>query len=242
MKTNQHAGDAENRRSWKRLLPLLSLEFLLLSVLFLTALLAFAFIAHEAMLEKENLFDQQVFHFLAAYTTAEMINFMRSLSHFGSSIFLFPAYALICGYFLFKRQRRVSLHIVLIALSSFGMLHLLKRIFRRERPDLPLVEALSTYSFPSGHSLSSFVFSLILIKLVWKTSITVGWKWILSVLLILFSVSIGLSRIILKMHYPSDVIAGFCFGLIWVMLAFWLLRVIERRNTAASKDKQQPAV
>jgi undecaprenyl-diphosphatase len=241
MSITQHAGDADSRKSWKGLLPLLSLKFLLLSVLFLTALLAFAFIAHQAVFEKEDLFDQQVFDFLALYTTTEIINIMRSMSFFGSSAFLFPAYAIICAYFLFKRQRRVSVNIIVIALSSFGVLHLLKRIFRRERPDLPLVEALSTYSFPSGHSLSSFVFSLIIIYLVWKTKIATGWKWVMSILLILFSISIGLSRIILKMHYPSDVVAGFCFGLIWVLLAFWLLGFIERKDAALKQEQRKTA-
>ena len=227
---------ADSRKSWKALLPIVSLEFLLLSILFLSALLSFAYIVDEAVLEKENLFDRQVFQFLAAYTTAEVVSLMASISFFGSSAFLFPAYAVITVFFLFKKQVRSAINIVVVALSSTAVLHLLKRLFQRERPDVPLIESLSTYSFPSGHSVSSFIFSMVLIHVIWKTKIHPAWKWTGTILLLLFSLSIGLSRIILKVHYPSDVVAGFCLGLIWVLLSFWLLRRIGKKRESIKNE------
>jgi membrane-associated phospholipid phosphatase len=231
-------NDADSRKSWKALLPIFSLKFLLLSLLFLGALLSFGYIVDEAVLETENRFDREVFELLAAYSTAEMVSVMASISFFGSSAFLFPAYAVITAFFLFRKRVRPAINIVVVALSSTAVLHLLKRVFRRERPESPLIESLSTYSFPSGHSVSSFIFSIIFIYLIWKTSLHRVLKWIGSVLLLLFSFTIGLSRIILKMHYPSDVVAGFCLGLIWVLLSFWLLRRIEKKSESIKKEEK----
>ena len=136
------------------------------------------------------------------------------------------------------KKERPAINIVVIALSSTAVLHLLKRIFRRERPHSPLIESLSTYSFPSGHSVSSFIFSIIFIYLLWKTGLHRAWKWIGSVLMILFSLSIGLSRIILKVHYPSDVVAGFCLGLIWVLVSLWLLKRIEKKSESGKEQEK----
>ena len=161
---------------------------------------------------------------------------MSGFTFFGSSIFLFPAYTLIVLYFLFKRKRRIAINIAVIALSSTAMLHLLKRIFQRQRPDLPLITSLKTYSFPSGHAVSSFIFCMIIVHLIWETTLGKVWKWISTVLLILFSLCIGVSRIFLKVHYASDVLAGFCLGLVWVLLAFWLLKRIEKKDAALKHD------
>jgi undecaprenyl-diphosphatase len=67
-----------------------------------------------------------------------------------------------------------------------------------------------------------------------------AWKWVLSLLLLLFALSIGISRIILRYHYASDVLAGFCLGFVWALLSLWLLKMFRRshRNT----EPQQQAV
>ncbi|HEX2607298.1 MAG TPA: phosphatase PAP2 family protein [Flavisolibacter sp.] len=98
----------------------------------------------------------------------------------------------------------------------------LKNIFRRHRPEFPLFKELSSYSFPSGHALSSFVFCSVLIWLTWQTHWKPGWKWVLTILLVAFSISIGISRIVLRYHYASDVVAGFSLGFAWVLLSLWV--------------------
>ena len=230
MNKGEAIDEVENKRSWRSLIPVVSLKLVLISLLFLSALLSFALIAHEVVSETEADFDERLFRLIATYTTAELVSLMSAMTFFGSSAFLFPAYALLILYYLFTRQRRTSINIAVIALSSTGMLHLLKRIFQRQRPDLPLINSLNTYSFPSGHALSSFIFSMIVIHLIWKTKWKKLWKWISSSLMLLFALLVGLSRVILKMHYASDVIAGFCLGLVWVLLSFSLMERIENKN------------
>jgi undecaprenyl-diphosphatase len=160
---------------------------------------------------------------------------MKVVTLFGSRNFLVPVYALIIVYYLVQGKRMLGLHIALVALSGTTLSFGLKRLFQRARPDLPLIESLKTYSFPSGHSLSSIVFCSILVYLLWRSNTRAVWKWIFSVLLFSLAVLIGISRVILKVHYPTDVLAGFCLGFAWVIASFYLLGRIKKKSTQTVK-------
>lgn len=104
----------------------------------------------------------------------------------------------------------------------------LKNLFGRPRPQDPLLRTVSGLSFPSGHALLSVAFYGLLIYLVWHNIANKLLRWILIVLLILLILTIGLSRIYLRVHYASDVLAGFAMGVIWLVLSIWIVRRIER--------------
>ena len=187
----------------RQLLKQLPLKILFIVGLFIVALLLFSLITDEVIFDKEYEFDNKLVEFFAPYSEERFLRVMRVFTFFGSGKFLFPAYVLIVALLFIKRKFAVGLHIGIIAITSTVLSHGAKRIFQRARPDLPLIESLKTYSFPSGHALSSFTFCSILAYLVWKSRIHLMWKWILSILLFLFTVTIGLSRIVLKMHYAN---------------------------------------
>jgi membrane-associated phospholipid phosphatase len=208
----------------------LPLELLMMIGLFVASLLLFGFLIHEVIIKKEDLFDSKVTHFLSVYSSSEFISIMTFFTFFGSMKFLVPAYALLIAYYFSKRKIMLGIHLALIAITGTVLSFTAKRIFQRARPDLPLVQALKTYSFPSGHTLSSFIFCSILVYLFWNTNIRPIWKWIVSVLLFIFSLTIGISRIVLKAHYPSDVLAGYCLGFVWVILSFYLIKRIQSKR------------
>ena len=214
----------------RSLLKKLPLKFLLIAGLFIGVSLLFALITQEVIFEKEAEFDNKVIHFFSPYSNAAFIQLMEVFTFFGSGKFLFPAYVVIVAYLLMRRQTLISLHIAIIAVTSTALSQGAKRIFQRTRPEMPLIQSLKTYSFPSGHALSSFIFCSVLVYLVWRANIQTGWKWVFSIFLFLFSMTIGLSRVILKMHYPTDVLAGFCLGFIWVILSFYLLNRIQAKR------------
>jgi membrane-associated phospholipid phosphatase len=91
------------------------------------------------------------------------------------------------------------------------------------------MEPLKNFSFPSGHASSGFIFYGLLAYLIWKTNIPRAYKLIIATLLILLSLLIGFSRLYLRMHYPSDVIAGFCNGFAWLILSIVLLERLKKR-------------
>jgi undecaprenyl-diphosphatase len=105
---------------------------------------------------------------------------------------------------------------------------ILKQFFNRPRPVTPLLEPVKGLSFPSGHALMSMSFYGLLIFLVWENVKNKTWKWGLTILLLLIILLIGFSRIYLRLHYFSDVMAGFAGGIIWLTISIWVVRRIER--------------
>ncbi|MEO7291570.1 MAG: phosphatase PAP2 family protein, partial [Ginsengibacter sp.] len=108
----------------------------------------------------------------------------------------------------------------------------------RDRPLSPLLEAAQGYSFPSGHATMSITFYGLIIFLVWQNVKNVLLKWTLIILLGLLIIFIGASRVYLRVHYASDVLAGFCVGLMWLFLSLWILKRIE----TYSRRKVDPVV
>jgi len=214
----------------KRLLQQVSLKVLVLAALFLGALFIFAYIAHEAVYEQEDVFDARVHAYLLAHTTPGLTEVAQGFTFLGSSLFLLPTYILLVGILIIFHQKRQALDISIVAISSFLIMQVLKQVFHRKRPNLPIIKAIHSYSFPSGHSLSAFIFCSILAYLVWQGKDRTVYKWVLTILLLLLAVAIGVSRIVLNVHFATDVIAGFCLGIMWVTLSFWVIQKINRRQ------------
>jgi membrane-associated phospholipid phosphatase len=201
----------------------ISLKILIVTSVFICALLLFIIIAHEAVLENEDVFDHTVHNFIVRHSFAGLIKFMEAASFFGSSFFLLPAYIVMVGFMIFRKRYRDAVDIAIIAISSFLIMALLKQFFHRDRPDLPIIKGITNYSFPSGHSLSSVIFCSILGYLISKARISKIQKILIFAGLSIMTIIIGISRIVLNVHYATDVIAGFCFGVIWVILSFWIV-------------------
>jgi len=214
----------------KKIIKEVTVKTLLVSFLFFIAIFVFAFLAHEVVGEKEDMFDTKVFHFLKAHTTPPLVKLMNGLSFFGNHFFLIPAYILMVTVLFLKHRRSDAINIIVIVLSSTALLFGLKTIYGRHRPEIPLLRELHDYSFPSGHALSSFIFCSILIYLIWKSDLHPALKYLLAALLVIFSLSIGVSRIVLRYHFASDVLAGFALGFAWVIFSFWALQKLSKRS------------
>jgi membrane-associated phospholipid phosphatase len=207
------------------------LELLTVTVLFLFSLLSFSFIVHEAVYEKEDVFDQRSIQFFAAHSSAATIAFMKRITFFGSSTFLLPAYIILIIRYLLKKDVQNAVEIGVIGASSTLVMFGLKEFFRRQRPDMPIIKGISGYSFPSGHALSSFIFFTILAHLVWQENFSKGVKYLLTAGCMLCAVLIGVSRLVLNVHYATDVIGGFCLGIIWVIVSFAILKRFRKNNS-----------
>ena len=216
------------RAAIQKLIKQITLKVLVIAGLFLLALFVFGFLADEAVYEHEDKFDNSVISFLSNHLTPGVIQAMKDFTFFGSSVFLFPAYLMIIIYFIVKKNIRRAIDIFIIAISSTGMMFFLKQVFHRKRPELPIIKGITNNSFPSGHALSSFIFCSILAYLIWQGNLSRPLKCLLMFLLMLLTLTIGISRIVLNVHYVTDVIAGFCLGIMWVIGSFWLLNLLSR--------------
>lgn len=211
---------------------LFSLEILVLILIFGSALIAFIFIARRVFRDHTHDFDEKVFSFIAGHVNNINTGIMEFFTFLGTHTFLIPANLLLTALFLFIQKRRWnSIKIPVVALSSLVLMFLLKLIFHRERPVTPLLQAAKGFSFPSGHALMSVTFYGLLILIAWQNIKQLWLKWILSIVLVILILTIGLSRVYLRVHYASDVLAGFCVGIVWLLLSLWILDKIEKYSS-----------
>ncbi len=209
-------------------IALVSIEIIILTGVFSAALFVFIGIAQMIFKEKKESFDQHAFDFLAKNISDINTDVMQIFTFLGTHTFLIPANIALAAWFLFiKKHRWYSIKIPVVALSSLLLMFCLKFIFHRTRPLTPLLEEAKGYSFPSGHALMSITFYGLIIFLVWQNEKNIFFKWILTLSLALLIIFIGISRVYLRVHYASDVLAGFCVGLMWLFLSLWILRRIE---------------
>lgn len=215
----------------------ITLRFIIAAVLFLATLFAFVSIADEIVLENNSRFDQSISQKILSFESPGATSMMEFFTFFGSHSFLFPAYILLILFYFFKKETRLALDIIMVGLSSTGILFLFKNIFQRQRPLDPLIKDVTGFSFPSGHSFSSFTFFGMIIYIIWNTGMSKFWKLFLSIILFLFASVIAFSRVYLRVHYPSDVVAGFCLSIVWLILSLWILHKIDVLKFFSSKAK-----
>ncbi len=225
-------------RLWASLV-LLSVEMIAILILFFLALLLFIYLIRSVFYLKNNNFDNNVFDSLQPYISQTNNNFMQIVTFLGGHQFLIPANLILIAYFLFiKNHKWYSIKIPAIGLSSLALMFGLKYLFGRSRPLIPLLEEVNGLSFPSGHALNAVTFYGLLIHIAWQTVKNVTLKWTLSIVFLLMIILIGFSRIYLRVHYTSDVIAGYCMGFLWLVISISIIHRMEKY----SKRKIDPVV
>ena len=133
------------------------------------------------------------------------------------------------GYLFLIRQRTAALFTILAVGGGSLFSTLLKSGFDRPRPDLvPHAVEVYSASFPSGHAMLSTVTYLTLGALVARVQTrrrvqTYLWLWAITL-----SALIGMSRVYLGVHWPTDVLAGWCIGAAWAVLCATLELALQR--------------
>ena len=219
-------------------LTLFTIELIIVWAIFLICIIVFLYLSSAILAGGELGIDQAAFNFAKDIANPTFSSFIEFITFFASRHFLTPAALLLVGYFLFIRKHRwYSLKVPVVALGSITLNVVLKYFFDRPRPMMPLVDA-SGLSFPSGHSMVAASFYGLLIYLVWHNVKNVAWRNALIAFLVVFVFFIGFSRIYLRVHYATDVMAGFAAGFLWVVIGIGTLRRIER----FSKKEIDPVV
>lgn len=207
---------------------LFTVELVFIWLLFLGCIIVFLWLGREIMTGDEVWLDEAAFGFAASISNPVLDGIIKFITFFASRQFLTPTALALVGYYLFVRKHRWnSLKVPVVALGSITLNIILKYFFDRERPMSPLVDA-SGLSFPSGHSMVAASFYGLLIYLVWQNVKDVRYRNALVTLLVIFVLLIGFSRIYLRVHYATDVVAGFAAGFLWVIIGITSLRRLER--------------
>lgn len=201
-------------------------------VLLFTALFLVVFLVWVVFIYGRNFFDQNVFVWIKPYITESRTRLMLLISFFGKHTFLIPSTLLLIGFFLIKKDKWMAIRTSTVLLSSLLLMSLLKKLLQRQRPPEPLVEGITNFSFPSGHAFMGVAFYGLMI---WFASVYVQDKWtrrVITFLLLLIISAIGFSRVYLRVHYATDVVAGICFGFIWLDFCLWF---IDKKEAATIK-------
>ena len=225
-----------NKKYFKKL----PLWLIVLLTLFAGTLFLFVFIIHEVFWEKEEAIDHYIFGFLSANVISyRLTGFMKGVTYFASATFLQIAYGALALLYLVLKNWKRAVEIAVIGIGGFAVNYFMKLSFHRVRPEHPLIERLQNFSFPSGHATSAFIFYGLVTYLVWKTNVPKLYKYIAGFILILLSLLIGFSRVYLRVHYPSDVLGGFCIGFAWLLLTVWLMEHLKKQSDRELNPSQK---
>jgi membrane-associated phospholipid phosphatase len=193
---------------------------------------------HEEIIEPSSIqIDHAIQAMVHAHTSPGLTKLMFALTWIGSPITLIPVIPLVAGLLWWKRWRDEAVVLLIAMVGAGAMSAALKLHFRRVRPDLPwaLVHEHS-FSFPSGHSVFAVVLYGILAYLGMRHLHGAGQRVAMLATAVLLILGIGLSRIYLGVHFPSDVAAGYFVGLVWLAVVAgcdWKLRRSEQVQPAA---------
>ena len=181
-------------------------------------LLVFAALGEDILDRETFRFDNPTLLWLHAHSNNFLDGAMLFITQIGGGALLIPS-ALWCLFLAFQKRRRDVLF-VLLAMGGATALNLsAKLIFARARPELWLSLApQNDYSFPSGHAMLSSAFVLMALVMLWQSQTNIHVKRVVSALGALFVLLVGLSRLYLGVHFPSDILAGWMVSLAWIAL------------------------
>ncbi len=187
-------------------------------------LLGFAALGEDILERQSFRFDNPTLLWLHTHSNATLDGAMLWFSQIGGGALLIPS-AIWCLILWAQKRRRDALFVLLAMGGALALNLSAKLIFARTRPDLWLSLApRNDYSFPSGHAMLSSAFVLTVLVMLWKSQTDIHIKRALSALGVLFVLAVGLSRLYLGVHFPSDILAGWMASLAWITLLSLLLK------------------
>lgn len=204
------------------------LTILIFFVIFVVSLNVFVEITEDLKNDELTRLDDTVSAAIQSYRSPSLTPIFEFITHMGDRVAYFIAALIIAAFFYFKYARwKFTLQTILVLLLSSLSNVILKKVINRERPTLEHLVAVSTLSYPSGHSMSAMAFYGFLIYLSFRFSRSWGPKLLAFFGFGLLILLIGISRVYLGVHYPSDVMAGFVGGLIWVAFCVVVFNIID---------------
>ena len=229
---------------WSRAVYLGRREIGTLATLLLFAALALTFgiVANEMSAGNTRAFDNAVVRALRSDANPSdplgpmwFEGAVRDITSLGSNAVLIILTLGTVGFLALSGARGAALHVLVSVGTGAILIQVLKELFGRVRPDV-VPQALSevTRSFPSGHATLAAVTYLTLGALVARVQTKPALKMYVLFVAILLTLLVGVSRIYLGVHWPTDVLAGWCLGSAWA-IACWLVAVQLQRKGQIEK-------
>ena len=168
-------------------------------------------------------FDAPILTMLHAVATPALDHFFVLMTRLGYLWGVAPLDVVVLMTLVLRRRFRDGLFFGIAVTGSAVLDIVAKNHFARLRPDLWLsITPESTYSFPSGHAMGSATFGVAVILLCWPTR----WRWPVTIAGLVFVLLVGVSRVYLGVHYPSDILAGWAAAVAWT---FGIYTLVDRK-------------
>ncbi|PSN10214.1 phosphatase PAP2 family protein [filamentous cyanobacterium CCP5] len=184
----------------------------------------------EVIEQEAFVFDETVLLWINQSTSPLLDQIMLTITRLGDPAFVIPLTVAVFIWLWWRWRRRIALIFALNCIGGAVLSTGMKLIFGKDRPALwPQLISETTYSFPSGHALGSMVlYGFLAYLLVQRFPQQRPWIYGVSGLLI---AGIGFSRLYLGVHWPTDVLAGYSIGFLWVSISIGLYQLATRRRS-----------
>ena len=193
-------------------------------IIFFLFFVIFLAIAEDVFEQEIFEFDSVVYNFLVNNRNEVLNNFFKIITQFGSAIVLIII-TILCVIFIRDKKYKILVPANLVTIAIINIV--LKNFFLRPRPnELRLIEE-TGYSFPSGHAMASTAFYGLLIYIAHEKIENKILRNTICIMLGLLILLISVSRIYVGVHYTSDVIAGTCFSIAYLIS---ITRLIKSQN------------
>lgn len=216
-----------------KLLGLLTVEIVLVSMLFLTTFVVFFYLTRIVFEQQSEALDEAAFQWMDAHRAKwpALTPLIRGVTFFASAPFLVATAILLPAGLALRNYRREGLEVFWAIVGAALLNQLLKTHFHRMRPNTALLQQYGL-SFPSGHAMIGLALYGCLAWLLWRHGRHPAW----AAALLLWAFVIGLSRVYLHVHYFTDVLAGFAAGLAWLILLRAGLHLWWRKEALLDKE------
>lgn len=168
-----------------------------------------------------NAFDQFIASPILTARSPEKTAFYSFITDMGGTFFIILMTLLVSLYFILKKKdfRTAYWYIFHVAIGAGVLNQVVKLIFQRTRPTIEHLVSQDGYSFPSGHSMASLICYGGIVLLIFHLDQKNWIKLLACLFAVILILTVGISRIYLGVHFPSDVFAGFCLAGSWVSLS-----------------------
>ena len=191
-------------------------------------------------------YDERILHYLRADNDPTnpigplwLEQVWRDLTALGSPSVLFLVTLGVAGYLVICRQYRLVGLLFLTIVGGATITYAMKTYFNRPRPEfMSSLVYESSPSYPSGHSMLSTVVYLTLGSLLAHTVSRMRYKCYFMVVALLFTLLVGISRVYLGVHYPTDVLAGWSTGCMWAIICWLAIHSLQNRGALKKPDPQ----
>ncbi len=214
----------------------LKIQLLWAFIISVVSLIGFSLMAILISRHQILAFDSAIISYIQGLETPTLTAIMKFFTFVGSgnAIFVIAVVVMFFLYVLLHHRSELVFFAIVIAFASL-LNQMLKDFFHRARPDFHRLVEIGGYSFPSGHAMAAMAVYGALAFILWRHIPTRIGRSILIILSAIMIFMIGISRVYLGVHYPSDIIGGYFASALWLTIAIWFYqRYKERRYNRKS--------